>query len=79
MTFAQLQSGEPVFLDANVFVYDFAPDPTFGPPCQSLLNRIEMGGLTGIISSHELRSHEGGVPFSLELSVPLLKHSVILV
>ena len=52
MTFAQLQSGESVFLDANVFVYDFAPDPTFGPPCQSLLKRIETGDLTGIISSH---------------------------
>ncbi len=30
MRFEDIPSGAPVFLDANVFVYDFGPDPVFG-------------------------------------------------
>ena len=30
MTFADIPSGESVFLDANVFVYNFGPDPVLG-------------------------------------------------
>ena len=41
MTFAQLAAGELVFLDANTFIYHFAPDPTLGPSCTQLLQRIE--------------------------------------
>ena len=33
MTFAQLQIGDAVFLDANTFIYHFTPDPLLGPPC----------------------------------------------
>jgi predicted nucleic acid-binding protein len=47
---ASLASGDAVFLDANVFVYDFAPDPAFGPPSKALLNR-ETGDLAGYISA----------------------------
>jgi predicted nucleic acid-binding protein len=52
MTFAQLPNGESVFIDANIFVYDFGPDPIFGPPSKALLNRVEAGDLTGYISAH---------------------------
>jgi predicted nucleic acid-binding protein len=41
MIFADLQSGDAVFLDANIFIYHFAPDPALGPPCSQLLQRLE--------------------------------------
>ena len=43
MNFADIPSGASVFVDANVFVYDFAPDPQYGPPCRELMERIELG------------------------------------
>jgi predicted nucleic acid-binding protein len=52
VTFANIASGASVFLDANIFVYDFAAEPVFGPPCQSLLKRIETGDVLGFISAH---------------------------
>ena len=54
MTFADIPSGASVFVDANVFVYDFGPDPQFGLPCRELLKRIERGDLKGYCSTHEL-------------------------
>lgn len=54
MNFADIPSGTSVFVDANVFVYDFAPDPQYGPPCRELLERIELGDLTGFCSTREL-------------------------
>lgn len=50
MSFANLASGDSLFLDANVFVYDFGPHPVFGPPGKALLTRIENCDLTGFIS-----------------------------
>ena len=41
MTFADLQLGDAVFLDAKPFIYHFTPDPLLGPPCSQLLQRIE--------------------------------------
>ena len=37
MNFLDLPEGESVFIDANVFVYAFAADPTLGPPCRDLM------------------------------------------
>lgn len=51
MNFANLASGDSVFLDANIFVYDFGPDPVFGPPSKALLKRCETGDLAGYISA----------------------------
>jgi predicted nucleic acid-binding protein len=51
MNFANVASGDSVFLDANVFVYDFGPDPVFGPPSKVLLKRCEAGDLAGYISA----------------------------
>ena len=47
MTFDAFITGDSLFLDANVFIYDFGPDPVFGPPSRRLLKRIESGDLTG--------------------------------
>jgi hypothetical protein len=33
MTFADLPAGASVFVDANPFVYHFAPDPNLGAAC----------------------------------------------
>ncbi len=33
MILADLAAGQSVFLDANVLVYHFAPDPVLGPHC----------------------------------------------
>jgi predicted nucleic acid-binding protein len=54
MNFGSIAPGESVFVDANVFVYDFGPDPTFGPFCRGLLKRIEQGDLQGFTSAHVL-------------------------
>jgi predicted nucleic acid-binding protein len=40
MTFNQIPGNAAVFLDANILVYYFTPDPTFGPECQILMDRI---------------------------------------
>jgi hypothetical protein len=32
MTFASIANGTAVFVDANIFVYSFGPDPQLGVP-----------------------------------------------
>jgi predicted nucleic acid-binding protein len=54
MIFADIPATESVFVDANVFVYNFGPDPSFGPPSRGLLERIETGDVTGYTSTHVL-------------------------
>jgi predicted nucleic acid-binding protein len=54
MTFAAIPAGESVFIDANVFVYEFTPHATFGPSSRDLLKRVEVGDLKGYTSSHAL-------------------------
>jgi predicted nucleic acid-binding protein len=54
MTFADLAAGDAVFVDANSFIYQFAPDPVLGPPCRQLLQRIENQELAGFTSLHLL-------------------------
>jgi predicted nucleic acid-binding protein len=54
MNFAAIRVGESVFVDANVFVYNFGPDPTFGPPSRGVLERIEAGDIKGCTSTHVL-------------------------
>jgi predicted nucleic acid-binding protein len=51
MTFEDIPAGSAVFVDANTFVYAFDPDPTLGPACEQLLQRIENGQLQGFRSS----------------------------
>ena len=52
MIFADLASGAEVFLDANTFVYHFAPDPLYGADSNALLERIERQDVRGV--SHVL-------------------------
>jgi predicted nucleic acid-binding protein len=54
MIFADIPAGDSVFIDANVFVYDFGPDPVFGPPCRGLLERVEHAEVKGCISANVL-------------------------
>jgi predicted nucleic acid-binding protein len=55
MTFAQIPAHVSLFIDANIFVYYFAPDPTFGPPCQVLMERIsKYQELVACTSTHVL-------------------------
>lgn len=54
MTFADLVPGDVVFVDANIFVYHFAPDPVLQVPCGQLLQRIENQEIQAFSSSHVL-------------------------
>jgi predicted nucleic acid-binding protein len=54
MTFATIPAGASVFVDANIFVYAFGPDPVLGPPCDRLLDRIEQQDIQGFTSAHVL-------------------------
>lgn len=54
MTFADIAVAAAVFLDANTFIYAFGPDPTLGPPCDQLLDRILRREIQGFTSSHVL-------------------------
>jgi predicted nucleic acid-binding protein len=40
MTFLNIPGNATVFIDANIFIYYFTPDPVFGPACQTLMERI---------------------------------------
>lgn len=54
MIFADLAAGDATFVDANTFIYHFAPDPVLEPPCTQLLQRIENRELEGFTSLHLL-------------------------
>ncbi len=70
MNFLDLPEGELVFIDANVFVYAFAADPTLGPPCRDLVERIGRKELEAYLSTsvfseiaHRLMTLEACVAF----------------
>src|ERR1043165_7242122 len=52
VTFDDIPQGAAIFIDANLLVYAFTLDPTYGPACQRLLNRIENGDFQGFTSAH---------------------------
>lgn len=52
MIFADIPDGASVFLDANTYVYHFAPHPVYKTPCTDLLDRIERGRVRGFTSTH---------------------------
>lgn len=54
MTFADLAGGDSVFLDANIFVFHFAPDPAYGPACGHLVQQTQNQQLNGFTSTHVL-------------------------
>ncbi len=54
MIFADLATGDSVFVDANTLIYHFGPHPTFGTACRQLMQRIESQDLLGFTSTHTL-------------------------
>jgi predicted nucleic acid-binding protein len=54
LTLFQISANTAVFLDANLFVYHFAPHPSLQAPCQQLLERIVVQELIGYTSAHVL-------------------------
>jgi predicted nucleic acid-binding protein len=54
VTFDDLPAAAMVFIDANCLVYAATSDPTYGPPCQRLLDDIEHKNIQGCTSAHVL-------------------------
>jgi predicted nucleic acid-binding protein len=52
MTFADLATGDTVFVDANTLIHLFQPHPQLGPFCRQLIQRIDNQDLLGFTSSH---------------------------
>jgi predicted nucleic acid-binding protein len=52
MTFADLLTGDTVFVDANTLIHMFEPHPQLGPFCHQLIQRIDNQDLIGFTSSH---------------------------
>jgi hypothetical protein len=47
MTFADLATGDAVFVDANTLIHLFQPHPQLGPFCRQLIQRIDNQDLVG--------------------------------
>ena len=54
MIFANIPNGMSLFVDANTFVYHFAPDPVLGPPSQQFFDRVDRQEILAFTSTHEL-------------------------
>ncbi len=52
MTFTDIPAGTAVFVDANVLVYHFMPEPALGAACRDLLERFARQELAGFTSAH---------------------------
>ena len=50
MTFADLQRGDAIFVDANTLIYHFTNHPKFGAACTALVERIELKEIQGFTS-----------------------------
>ena len=54
MIFADILAGQSIFIDANIFIYYFRPDPVLGSACGQFLQRIENQEIDAFTSSHLL-------------------------
>ena len=54
MTFAQISANAAVFIDANILIYYFTPDPALGPACQQLIRSITQQDFSAYTSTHVL-------------------------
>jgi predicted nucleic acid-binding protein len=75
VTFDNIPAGVVIFLDTNCLVYDATFDPTYGPACKRLLERIENKELSGYTSAvvlaemaHRLMTIEAGHRLSRSLT-----------
>src|SRR5262249_17693024 len=71
MTFADLQAGDSLFLDANTLVYHFTAHAVFGTACTQVLQRVENQDLLGFTSTavlgeatHRLMTTEASSQFN---------------
>ncbi|MCC6418177.1 MAG: type II toxin-antitoxin system VapC family toxin [Gemmataceae bacterium] len=74
MTFDNIPAGLAVFLDANCLVYDATFDPTCGPACKRLLERIEnkeLPGYTSVVVVAEMAHRLMTIEVANRLSRPL--------
>lgn len=54
MIFADIPPHTRVFIDANTFIYHFAPHPLLQAPCQQFLERVCQNDVSGFTSTHVL-------------------------
>ena len=54
MTFADLATGDVVFVDATTLIQLFEPHPQYGTHCQQFMQRIDNQDLIGFTSTHVL-------------------------
>ena len=47
----EIEEGQRVFIDANIFVYHFSQGSRFNKSCTDFLQRIEKAGIHGITSA----------------------------
>ena len=52
MILADIPVRSAVFVDANTFVYHFAPEPTFGAACRRFVERIERQEVVAFTTLH---------------------------
>src|SRR4051812_40313929 len=52
MILADLPLGDSVLIDANTWVYHFAPHPKFAVTCTDLIRKVELQTITGFTSTH---------------------------
>jgi hypothetical protein len=52
MTFADLATGDALFVDANTLIHLFEPHPRWGPYFHQLIQRIDNQDLVGFTSTH---------------------------
>jgi predicted nucleic acid-binding protein len=54
MILTDIPAGKTVFIDTNIFIFYFRPDPVLGPACDQFLHRVEIGDIQGLTSAHVL-------------------------
>jgi predicted nucleic acid-binding protein len=52
MTLIHIPANASVFVDANVLIYHFTPDPALGTACQLMLDRVNGQEVFGFTSTH---------------------------
>jgi hypothetical protein len=57
MIFADLASGDSVFVDANTLIYHFGPHPAFGTACRQMLQRSVAAVSLPSVPNSELGNH----------------------
>lgn len=54
MTFATIPPHTRIFIDANILVYHASAEPSYGPACKQLVERVARAEIEAITSAHVL-------------------------